>query len=85
MYNHPSMNVSTLNAKFFLRNLSKENKAVILTVFNVNLKELFHNNYASQITLPARITDRLATIIYNIFVNTQIHKQTSGNQNYFNI
>ena len=43
------------------------------------LEDLFHNNYASQITLPIRITDRLATLIDNIFVNTLIHKQISGN------
>ena len=42
------------------------------------LEELFHNNYTPQITLPTRITDRLATLIDNIFLNTQLHKQTSG-------
>ena len=30
-------------------------------------------------TLPTRITDRSATLIDNIFLNTQRHKQTSGN------
>ena len=77
----------------FLKNLNKENKEVILTGdFNVNLlnfgkkrgthqflEELFHNNYTPQITLPTRITDRSATLIDNIFLNTQLHKQTSGN------
>ena len=43
------------------------------------LEELFHNNYTPQITLPTRITDRSATLIDNIFLNTQRHKQTSGN------
>ena len=43
------------------------------------LEELFHNNYTPQITLPTRITDRSATLIDNIFLNTQLHKQTSGN------
>ena len=77
-----------------LKNLNKENKEVILTGdFNVNLlnfgkkrgthqflEELFfHNNYTPQITLPTRITDRSATLIDNIFLNTQRHKQTSGN------
>ena len=92
---HPSMNVSTFNAEFFaplLKNLNKENKEVILTGdFNMNLLnfgkkrgthqflELFHNNYTPQITLPTRITDRSATLIDNIFLNTQRHKQTSGN------
>ena len=42
------------------------------------LEELFHNNYTPQITLPTRITDRSATLIDNIFLNTQLHKQTSG-------
>ena len=41
IYKHPSMNVSTFNVEFFaplLKNLSKENKEVILTGdFNVNL------------------------------------------------
>ena len=76
-----------------LKNLNKENKEVILTGdFNVNLlnfgkkrgthqflEELFHNNYTPQITLPTRITDRSATLTDNIFLNTQCHKQTSGN------
>ena len=76
-----------------LKSLKKENKEVILTGdFNVSLlkfgkkrgthqllEELFHNNYSPQITLPARITDRLATLIDNIFLNTQRHKQTSVN------
>ena len=75
------------------KNLNKENKEVILAEdFNVNLlnfgkkrgthqfsEELFHNNYTPQITLPTRITDRSITVIYNIFLNTQRHKQTSGN------
>ena len=43
------------------------------------LEELFHNNYTPQITLPTRITDRLVALIDNIFLNTQRHKQTSGN------
>ena len=30
-------------------------------------------------TLPTRITDRSATLIDNIFLNIQLHKQTSGN------
>ena len=60
--------------------------------FNVNLRnfgkkrgthefldEHFHNNYTPQITLPTRINDSLATLIDNIFLNTQCHKQTSGN------
>ena len=76
-----------------LKNLNKENKEVILTgYFNVNLlnfgkerrthqflEERFHNNYTPQITLPTRITDRSATLIDNVFLNTQRHKQTSGN------
>ena len=89
------MNVSTFNAEFFvpfLKNLNKENKEVISTGdFNMNhlnfakkrgthqFLELFHNNYTPQITLPTRITDGLATLIDNIFLNTQCHKQTSGN------
>ena len=60
--------------------------------FNVNLRnfgkkrgthqflnEHFHNNYTPQITLPTRINDSLATLIDNIFLNTQCHKQTSVN------
>ena len=43
------------------------------------LGELFHNNYTPQITLPTRITDRSATLIDNIFPDTQHHKQTSCN------
>ena len=43
------------------------------------LEELFHNNYTPQITLPTRITDRSATLIDNIFPDTQHHKQTSCN------
>ena len=44
------------------------------------LEELFHNNYTPQITHPKRITDRLATLIDTIFLNMQLHKQTtSGN------
>ena len=90
-----SKNVSTFNAKFFvpfLKNLNKKNKEVTSTGdFNMNLLnlakkrgthqflELFHNNYTPQITLPTRITDRLATLINNIFLNTQRHKRTSGN------
>ena len=76
-----------------LKNLYKENKEVVLTGnFTVNLlnfgkkrgthqflEELFHNNYTPQITLPTRITDRSATLIDKIFLNTQLHKQTSGN------
>ena len=30
-------------------------------------------------TLPTRITDRSATLIDNIFLNIQLHMQTSGN------
>ena len=30
-------------------------------------------------TLPTRITDRSATLIDYIFLNIQLHKQTSGN------
>ena len=77
----------------FLKHLNKENKEVTLTGdYNVNLvnlgknrgthqfiEELFHNSDTPQITLPTRITDRLATLIDNIFLNTQLHKQTSGN------
>ena len=89
------MNVFTFNAEFFaplLKNLNKENKVILTGDFNVNLlnfgrkrgthqflEELFHNNYTPQITLPTRITDRSATLIGNIFLNTQRHKQTSGN------
>ena len=76
-----------------LKNLNKENKEVILTGdFNVNLlnfgkergthrflEELFHDNYIPQITPSTRITDRSATLIDNIFLNTQCHKQTSVN------
>ena len=76
-----------------LKNLNKENKEVVLTeVVNVNLRnfgkkrgthqfseQLFHNNYTPQISLPTRITDRSATLIDNIFLNTQLHKQTSVN------
>ena len=88
------MNVFTFNAEFFaplLKNLNKENKAILTGDFKVNLlnfgkkrgthqflEELFHNNYTTQITLPTRITDRSATLIDNIFLNTH-HKQTSGN------
>ena len=95
IYKHPSMNVFTFNAEFFaplLKNLNKENKVILTGDFNVNLlnfgrkrgthqflEELFHNNYTPQITLPTRITDRSATLIDNIFLNTQRHKQTSGN------
>ena len=43
------------------------------------LRRTFHNNYTPQITLRTRITDRSATLIDNIFQNTQHHKQTSGN------
>ena len=83
-----SMNVSTFNAEFFvpfLKNLNKENKEVTSTGdFNMNLLnfakkrgthqflELFQNNYTPEIT-------RLATLINNIFLNTQHHKRTSGN------
>ena len=77
-----------------LKNLNKENKEVILTGdFNVNLlnfgkkrgthqflEELFHNNYTPQITPPTRITKRSTTLIDNTFLNTQRHKQTSGNK-----
>ena len=85
-----SISVSTFNAEFFvpfLKNLNKENKEVTSTgYFNMNLLnfakkrgthqflELFHNNYTPEITLPTRITDRLATLINNIFLNTQHHK-----------
>ena len=76
-----------------LKNLNKENKEVILTWdFNLNLlnfgkergthqflEEPFYNNYTPQITLPTRITDSSATLSDNIFLNTQLHKQTSGN------
>ena len=76
-----------------LKNLNKENKEVVLTKdFNLNLlnfgkkrgthqfsEQLFHNNYNPQISLPTRITDRSATLIDNIFLNTQLHKQTSVN------
>ena len=79
------MSVSTFNAEFFaplLKNLNKENKEVILTgdltLLNFGKKrgthqfseELFHNNYSPHITLPTRTTDRLATLIDNIFLNT---------------
>ena len=43
------------------------------------LEELFDNNYTPQITLPTRITHRSTALIDNIFINTQCHKQTSGN------
>ena len=76
-----------------LKNLNKENNEVILTGnFKVNLlnfgkkrgthqflEKLFHNNYTPQIILSTRITDRSVTLIDNIFLNTQLHKQTSGN------
>ena len=38
----------------------------------------FLKNFFIITTLPTRITDRLATITDNIFLNTQCHKQTSG-------
>ena len=76
-----------------LKNLNKENKEVVLIEdFNLNLlnfgkkrgthqfsEQLFHNNYTPQVSLPTRITDRSATLIDNIFLNTQLHKQTSVN------
>ena len=42
-------------------------------------EDLFHDNYIPQITRLTRVTNRLATINNNTFVNTKVHKQTSAN------
>ena len=55
------------------------NNLISTTQSNWSQSLIKYNNYTPQITLPTRITDRSATLTDNIFLNTQCHKQTSGN------
>ena len=41
--------------------------------------QFFNHNFTPQITLPTRITEKTATPIDNIFINTQTQKHNSGN------
>ena len=41
--------------------------------------QFFNHNFTPQITLPTRITEKTATPIDNIFINSQTQKYNSGN------
>ena len=43
------------------------------------LELLFNHNFTPQIMLPSRITEKIATLIDNIFVNDQAQKYNSEN------
>ena len=71
-----------------LTKIKNENKNIMLiSDFNVNLinyyksrstyeflELLFNHNFTPQITLPIRITEKITTLIDNIFVNDQAQK-----------
>ena len=76
-----------------LRVITHENKNCILTGdFNINLlkhakspgvskflENLLSHNFMPQITLPTRITERTATLIDNILINSNVLNCISGN------
>ena len=76
-----------------LTKIKNENKNIMLMGdFNVNLinyyksrstyeflELLFNHNFTPQIMLPSRITEKIATLIDNIFVNDQAQKYNSEN------
>ena len=76
-----------------LTKIKNENKNIMLIGdFNVNLinyyksrstyeflELLFNHNFTPQITLPIRITEKITTLIDNIFVNDQAQKYNSEN------
>ena len=76
-----------------LTKIKNENKNIMLIGdFNVNLinyyksrstyeflELLFNHNFTPQIMLPSRITEKIATLIDNIFVNDQAQKYNSEN------
>ena len=43
------------------------------------LEQFFNHNFTPQITLPTRITEKIATLIDNNFVNCRAQKYNSGN------
>ena len=43
------------------------------------LAQFFNHNFTPQITLPTRTTEKTATPIDNIFINTQTQKYNYGN------
>ena len=70
-----------------LKKLTLENKSSIITGhFNLNLikymqntgvnkflEKILSNNFIPQITLPTRITEKIATLIDDIFTNSYTH------------
>ena len=76
VYKPPSMNVSKFNREYLtdiLTKIKNENKNIIF------LELLFYHNFTPQIKLPTRITEKIATLIDNIFVNDQAQKYNSEN------
>ena len=79
--------------KITLNAIHHENKSTLLTGdFNINLinynkkggtynflELLFNHNFAPQITLPTRVTEKSAKLIDNIFANNASFKYLSGN------
>ena len=76
-----------------LTKIKNENKNIIVMGdFNVNLtnnnknrgtyeflEQIFNLNFTPKITLPTKITEKTATLIDNIFANSQAQKYNSGN------
>ena len=97
VYKHPSMKHYKFNNNFMntlLEKLRLENKPSTITGdFNLNtkymqntgvnqfLENVLSNNFIPQITLPVRITEKIATLIDNIFTNSYTHNSNclSGN------